>query len=132
MSAANIRKERLSIGLLRALVSACTLEKTTQGPVAFETLQRLYGEEVAKIQPLVDAADAKMSNAFQFVADVFESREMFVFLAEITTRATTTQFISHYGNEAFYKFNDQLEVDASRADLSNRISELAQLADDSD
>lgn len=132
MSAANIRKERLSIALLRALVSACTLEKTMQGPAAFETLQRLYGEEVAKIQPLVDAADAKMSNAFQFVADVFESREMLVFLAEITTRATTTQFISHYGNEAFYKYNDQLEVDASRADLSNRISELAQLADDSD
>lgn len=132
MSAANIRKERLAIALLRALVSACTLGKTTAGPAAFETLSGLYAEEVAKIAPLADAADAKMSNAFQFVADVFGSREMLVFLAEVTTRSATTQFISHYGNEAFYKFNDQLEVDASRADLSNRIEELAQLADDTD
>ena len=132
MSAANIRKERLSIALLRALVSACTLAKTTEGPAAFETLSGLYAEEVAKIQPLVDAADAKMSNAFQFVADVFGSREMLVFLAEITTRSATTQFISHYGNEAFYKFNDQLEVDASRADLAHRIEELDLLAEDTD
>ena len=132
MSAANIRKERLSIALLRALVSACTLEKTTEGPAAFETLQRLYSAEVAKIQPLVDAADAKMSNAFQFVADVFDSREMLVFLAEVTTRSATTQFISHYGNEAFYKYNDALEVDASRANLANRIEELSLLAEDTD
>ncbi len=130
MSPANIRKERLSIAFLRALVSACTLAKTTSGPEAFETLQDVYTQEVAKIQPLVDDADAKMSNAFQFVADVFESREMLVFLAEVTTRAATTQFISHYGNEAFYKYNDQLEVDASRTSLANRIEELELLADD--
>lgn len=130
MSAANIRKERLAIGFMRELVSACTLAKTGQGTEAFKTLQDAYMREVAKIQPLVDAADAKMSNAFQFVADVFDSREMLVFLAEVTTRQATTQFISHYGNEAFYKYNDQLEVDASRTDLANRISELTQLADD--
>ncbi len=130
MSAANIRKERLAIAFLRALVSSCTLAKTTEGPAAFKTLEGVYTQEVAKIKPLVADADAKMSNAFQFVADVFDSREMLVFLAEVTTRQATTQFISHYGNEAFYKYNDQLEVDASRTSLTNRINELAELSDD--
>ena len=130
MSAANIRKERLAIAFLRALVSSCTLAQTTEGPAAFETLQGVYTQEVEKIKPLVADADAKMSNAFQFVADVFDSREMLVFLAEVTTRQATTQFISHYGNEAFYKYNDQLEVDASRTSLTNRINELAELSDD--
>ena len=130
LSPTGIRKERLIIKMLRELVNQCTLAKTTEGPAAFETLSGLYKAEVAKIQPLATNADAKMSNAFQFVDDCFESREMLVFLVEVTTRQASTQFISHYGNEAFYKYNDQLEVDVSRANLEDRISELQNLADD--
>ncbi|MGN0072744.1 MAG: methyltransferase domain-containing protein [Coriobacteriales bacterium] len=124
MSAAGIRHQRLVIAKLRSLIGACTLERKTAGPEAFELLKALYKEDVDKIAPLVNDADAKMSNAFQFVADVFESREMLIFLAEVTTRQTTTQFISHYGNEAFYQFNDQLQVDASRSRLEERIGQL--------
>ena len=124
MSAAGIRHQRLVIAKLRSLIGACTLEHKTAGLEAFELLKALYKEDVDKIAPLVSDADAKMSNAFQFVADVFESREMLIFLAEVTTRQTTTQFISHYGNEAFYQFNDQLQVDASRTRLEERIGAL--------
>ena len=124
MSAAGIRHQRLVIAKVRSLIGACTLERATAGPDAFELLKRLYKEDVDKIAPLVEDADAKMSNAFQFVADVFDSREMLIFLAEITTRQATTQFISHYGNEAFYQYNDQLQVDASRSKLEERIGQL--------
>ena len=123
-SKAFVRKERLVIGKLRAFAAQCTAEKTPGGDTAFHTLERCYKAEVDKIKPLVDAANEKIDNAFDFVDDCFANREMLVFLAELTTRQTTTNFISHYGNEKYYAHNDELQVDQTRTSLSARIKGL--------
>lgn len=123
-SKAFVRKERFVIGKLRAFAAQCTAEKTPGGDTAFHTLERCYKAEVDKIKPLVDAANEKIDNAFDFVDDCFANREMLVFLAELTTRQTTTNFISHYGNEKYYAHNDELQVDQTRTSLSARIKGL--------
>ena len=103
------------------------LEKATEGDVAFHAIERAYKAEVSKISPLVDAAGERMSNAFDFIDETLSSREMLVFLAELTTRKPTTRFISHYGNEKYYEHNQELQVDAARMGLTERVSKLAEI-----
>ena len=119
------RKENLIIGKLKALVEQCRVEKTEAGPEAFATISTAYRAEVDRIDPLVKDADAKITNAFEFIEKVWKNaREMLVFVAELTTRQATTQFIAHYGNESYYAHNDELQVDAHRRNLSERVRAL--------
>ncbi len=122
------RKERLVIGSLKDIVSACALARTEEGPAAFETVNATYRELVESIQPLVDEADSSMTSAFRFIEGCYgNAREMLVFMAELSTRAATTQFIAHYGNDRYYAHNDELQVDASRKNLSDRVRELTEI-----
>ena len=126
-----IRSENLFIRKMRDIVNACTYEKTEAGSAAFETVNKAYRAEVDKISPAVDEAQSKMNNAFTFIEDSFgNNREMLVFLAELTTRTITTQFISHYGNEKYYAHNDELKVDEARKSLTARVRELSDLEEE--
>ncbi len=122
-----IRKERLVIDLLKGFSAQCSLEKATEGDVAFHVIERAYKAEVGKIKPLATTASGKMDCAFDFIDDCFGNREMLVFLAELTTRTSTTQFISHYGNEKYYEHNEELKVDAARMGLSERVTRLSEI-----
>lgn len=124
MTKQSIRKERLVIRKLKDYVAASTLARCTQGPAAFDVISREYKKDVAQIKPLVDAADVKLSNTFQFFDTCWGSRELLVLLAELTTRRTTTQFIARYGNDAYYSHNDKLSVDSNRISLEQHIGEL--------
>lgn len=123
-----VREERLVIDLLKGFAAQCMLEKATEGDVAFHAIERAYKAEVSKISPLVDAAGERMNNAFDFIDETLSSREMLVFLAELTTRKPTTRFISHYGNEKYYEHNQELQVDAARMGLTERVSKLAEVS----
>ena len=126
-----IRSENLFIRKMRDIVNACAYEKTEAGSAAFETVNKAYRAEVDKISPAVDEAQSKMNNAFTFIEDSFgNNREMLVFLAELTTRTITTQFISHYGNEKYYAHNDELKVDEARKGLTARVRELSDLEEE--
>lgn len=127
MTADAIRREKIVIAKLKEFAALCTTEKTREGDAAFHTLERAYKEEVAKLQPMVDAAGQKMTNAFEFVNNSFSSREMMVFLAELATRKTTTQYLAHYGNDAYYSFSEMLSVESSRMGLEERAAQLAEL-----
>ncbi len=122
-----IRKEHLVISQLRELASLCTLEGTEEGEEAFRTIEAAYKAKVAEIQPAADAANEKINAAFDFIDECFTSREMLVFMAEIATRKTTTQFIAHYGNTRYYEHNEQLQVDSARMGLAERAELLAEL-----
>lgn len=127
MTADAIRREKIVISKLKEFAALCTTEKTREGDAAFHTLERAYKQEVSKLQPMVDAVGKKMTNAFEFVNNSFSSREMMVFLAELATRKTTTQYLAHYGNDAYYSFNEMLSVESSRMGLEERATQLAEL-----
>lgn len=127
MSASAIRRARLVISSLKDFASFCNLERTHEGDAAFHTLERAYKEKVAQIKPAIEATDNKLTNAFAFIDECFGSREMLVFVAELATRKITTEYIAHYGNEAYFKHNDQLQVDSSRMGLEDRAAMLAAL-----
>ena len=119
------RRENLVLRKLREIMAACTLAGTEEGEEAFQTVNDVYRAEVSKIEPLVKDAERKMNNAFEFVEKAFGSkREMIVFVAELSTRATTTKYLAHYGNERYYAHNDELQVDETRKSLSDRVKDL--------
>ena len=123
-----VRRENLVVRTLRSIVNECELAGTMEGEAAFNTVNAAYRKQVDAIGPLVDEADAKMDNAFDFVETSWgNTREMLVFVAELTTRSSTTQFVAHYGNDKYYKHNDELQVDVTRTDLTTRIRELGEL-----
>ena len=126
-----VRSENLYIRKIRDVVDTCVAEHTEEGHAAFETVNRSYRAEVDKISPLVEETQKKVNNAFAFIEDSYgNNREMLVFMAELTTRATTTQFIAHYGNDAYYAHNDELKVDEVRKGLTERVRELSNLEEE--
>lgn len=119
------RRENLVIRKLREIMAACTLSGTQEGEAAFQTVNATYREEVEAIEPLVNDADRKMNNVFSFIEKAFgTTREMIVFVAELSTRSATTKYIAHYGNERYYAHNDELQVDETRKSLSDRVKDL--------
>ena len=123
-----VRRENLVVRRLRSIINECELAGTMEGETAFNTVNTAYRKQVDAIEPLVDEANAKMNNAFDFVETSWgNAREMLVFVAELTTRSATTQFVAHYGNDKYYKHNDELQVDVTRTDLTTRIRELGEL-----
>ena len=120
-----LRRENLVIRKLREIMAACTMAGTEQGPEAFDTVNVEYRKEVEKIEPQVADADRKMNNVFSFIERAFgSSREMVVFVAELSTRSATTKYIAHYGNDRYYSHNDELQVDETRKNLSERVKDL--------
>ena len=119
------RRENLVIRKLREIMAACTIAGTQEGEEAFNTVNEVYREEVAKIEPKVSDTDRKMNNVFSFIEKAFgTTREMIVFVAELSTRAATTKYIAHYGNDRYYMHNDELQVDETRKSLSDRVKDL--------
>ncbi|MBQ9953963.1 MAG: methyltransferase domain-containing protein [Eggerthellaceae bacterium] len=126
-AASYVRRERLILGKLKSLVNACELEGKLAGAEAFAVIEKAYKEEVAGLQPAAREASNKMNAAFDFVTECFGSREMLVFIAEVATRQTTTQFVARYGNDRYYSHSKNLKVDAARMGLAERAAMLEDL-----
>lgn len=121
-----VRRSLLVEEALHQMVSQCATQRTPAGAQAFETISSEYAKRVEGLQAQVADADAQMTNAFAFVEESFGTkREMLVFAAELTTRKATTRFVAHYGNDAYYKHNDALQVDDSRKRLSDKLAALS-------
>ncbi|MGI6221194.1 MAG: methyltransferase domain-containing protein [Coriobacteriales bacterium] len=121
----DLRIAKMTIERLRAFIARCDMLGAHAGQHAFDTLSEQYRSEVELINPGVEATQSQIDNAFEFLDAAYGSgREMLVFLAELTTRQTTTQFIAHYGSEGYYAHNSELQVDQNRTSLAERIKEL--------
>lgn len=131
VSQAFVRGEQLFIRKMRDIANACVAKRTEEGPEAFETVNATYRVEVDAIAPLVAQTQDEMKNAIEFVETCFgDNREMLMFLAELSTRTATAQFISHYGSDAYYKRNDELKVDDARERLTAHVREMGDIMDE--
>ncbi|MGI6216775.1 MAG: methyltransferase domain-containing protein [Coriobacteriales bacterium] len=120
-----IRHDRKVLDALKNFVAECEKQGKTSGPEAFAIINDCYRNVVDMVDPAIDSADSKMTNAFEFMDKAMgHGRESLVFLAELTTRQATTQFIARYGNDAYYSHNDELHVDSAVDELSKRATDL--------
>jgi hypothetical protein len=125
------RGESLFVRKMRDIAAACMQEGTESGPAAFETVNSVYHEQADSVEPLVKEVQEKIQHAIEFVEECFsDGREILVFLAELSTRTTTTQFVSKFGSDAYYKYNDKLKVDEARSNLAARVRDLDDIMDE--
>jgi ubiquinone/menaquinone biosynthesis C-methylase UbiE len=126
-SQGSIKQEKIVCETLRSMIANCNFEGKSAGEEAFSCIQVQYKKLVAALDPAIDAASAKIDAAFQFVDECFSGREMLVFMAELATRKSTTQFIARYGNDSYYKYNESMKVDSARMGLDARVQQLSEL-----
>ncbi len=125
------RGENLFFRKIRSIAGTCAVEHVDAGAAAFAVVNETYRKEVDAIEPLVEQAQKRMANAIKFVEECFGSgREMIMFLAELSTRTVTTQFISHFGSDAYYERSGELKVDEARENLSARVRDLTAIMDE--
>lgn len=129
LSTEESRRERLVIKLLRGLLAECTVQNVESGEQAFNVVQSAYQDEVGTIKPKANAVSGQIDSAFEFIDEVMNPREMLIFMAELTTRNATTQFLSHYGNKKYYEHNKALGIDEGRAELDERTERLVRNED---
>ena len=130
-SQALARSENLFIRKMRDIAKAAHAASVEEGPAAFEAVNVAYRTEVDAIEPFVKEGQRHMQNAIEFVEECFGTgRELLVFLAELSTRTVTTQFIAHFGSDAYYARNDELKVDETRKSLTARVRELSEIKEE--
>jgi len=118
---AQVRSERLAASRLRAYVAACEQVRTLQGEAAFSTVNAAYVADVQRMQEGVELAQVSLDNAFSFMERAFgDDREMTAFVAELTAKPSTAQFISRFGNDAYYAHN-AVAATPNRETLLDRI-----------
>ncbi len=126
-----VRAQNLFVRKMRDIAAACALAGTGEGPDAFQTVNATYRSEADSVEPMVKEAQVKIHNAIEFVEECFgRGREMLVFLAELSTRTTTAQFIAKFGSDAYYRRSDELKVDEARENLASRVRDLSDIMDE--
>ena len=122
---AQVRPERLAAARLRELAGLCAQERTVEGTAAFDTLQKHYAADVRRLREQVEAASEQIECAFGFLEETFgDDREIIAFVAELTGRTASSQFIGQFGSEAYYTHNASVLAGSGRCDLGKRIDAL--------
>ena len=125
------REENILFRKLRHIIAECEIRDCQSGPAAFSIVNEIYREDVDAIEPLVQQVQKNFDNTIKFVEECFgNGREMVMFLAELSTRTVTTQFISRFGSDSYYKWSGELKVDEARENLSRRVRNLAEIMDE--
>ncbi|WP_165054168.1 MULTISPECIES: ATP-binding protein [unclassified Adlercreutzia] len=123
-----VRGEKLFFRKIRGIAGACSAEGAESGSAAFAVVSQTYRKEVDAIGPLVEQSQKKLENGIKFVEECFgNGREMIMFLAELSTRNITTQFISYFGSDAYYARSGELKVDEARENLRTRVRDLTDI-----
>lgn len=120
-----VRPQRLAASRLREYLAACEQVRAFGGSAAFAVMGEHYEEDVRRLRESMQRSSLALDNAFAFVERAFaDDREMAVFVAELTARPATSQFISRFGSEAYYAHNGSAVVRGGRHNLLERIGEL--------
>ena len=124
-SDADVKHQRLAASQLRNYASACEQERTLEGAPAFEVVSARYASDTQALRERVSAASAMLDAAFSFVESTFaDDREMAAFVAELAAHRNTSQFISHFGNDAYYAHSCNATTATAQESLLERIGAL--------
>mgnify|MGYP004515048391 CR=1 FL=1 len=122
---ADMRPQRLAAARLRAYAGACEQKRTTEGEAAFSTITAHYTEDTQRLRSSADEANVLLDNAFAFIEEEFaDDREMAAFMAELTTRRETSQFVSRFGSETYYAHSGIAQAKDTQQALRERIEAL--------
>lgn len=113
------------IAFLDSLKSILLKQGFIKSEEAFEQMKEKFQLQVLRRQKIVEEAQEKLNNAFNYVEIVFgESQQMVIFITELTSNYYSYQFISEYGCEKYFKYNESLLFHENENKIINEINEL--------
>ncbi|MBQ7248645.1 MAG: ATPase, partial [Deltaproteobacteria bacterium] len=91
----------------------------------FKSIKRWFQTMTRQHTKAVDAAQAQLNAAFAFLEAAFGSgQEMVLFMTQLTANAHSLSFIETWGNEAYFRHNQELLVYDVRRKLTEEIDAL--------
>ena len=113
----SLQAERKLQSLYRETKKAgCHTEKE-----AFAVVKELFEKETAQQDKKIQEVGQRLTNAFLFMEKAFgEGQEMVIFVTQLTRNYYSMQFISEFGNEKYYQYNQSLLL-RERSQIQEKI-----------
>lgn len=97
-----------------------------KGEEAFGVIKKDFDGQVKKLKKLVTDAGKKVSNMFKFCESAFdEGQEMLIIVTELTLNPCTSEFISKYGCQEYFKHNKDLLVYDRQKEIEEELKLLS-------
>ncbi len=120
MSQRDVKIAQRLVALL--LDTQSKLSQTNDNGVA--TLKKIVEGYLKDNKKKADAIKKSFTRVFGFCDDVFDEREMVIFVTEITANFYTAQFIAHYGCDEYYRHNKNLLFYERQKDILAQLNEI--------
>ena len=103
-----------------SLVRCCTFTADMRNK-----LKAKYSGEVEKLKGQVQKASIELTSCFQFCEDVFgDGQEMLVLVTELTLNSYSATYISHYGCDAYYRHNKNLQFYERQKEINKLLDDV--------
>lgn len=91
----------------------------------FRIVREAFEELVSAFQKLTEDAGQMLTNVFDFCEKAFaDGDEMLLFVTELTAGYYSAWFIGHYGCDAYYLHNKELQFEDRQQELLKRVEEI--------
>lgn len=99
--------------------------KDLDGKKAFANVKADFDSRVKKLKEESESTKNKMNHALSFAGEVFEKgQEILVLVTEMTANANIVRFISKYGCDEYFKYNQELMFSDRAKAIEKQIDEL--------
>jgi hypothetical protein len=93
----------------------------------FGRVKKDYDSIVADMKKSAEEARTRLDNLFAFAEKVWgEGQEMVILVTELTIGLYSSRFISRYGCDAYYRYNDSLKLYERKLEILKKGEELWQ------
>ncbi|MBE6031853.1 MAG: AAA family ATPase [Clostridiales bacterium] len=119
------KKMQYVLHTLNDYITAMQMEKPADGKAAFALIKAHYDKLVADLRAQAKDISEQMDNLFAFVETVFGAgNEMLILVTELTVNYSCARFISHYGCDAYHKYNKKFQIHERQKELLAKLQDL--------
>ncbi len=120
------RTDRTGAGkLLKSLVDRVRQKNPSSGSKVYELLRSEISAENGVRKERVRRAGERLNNLFAFVEKTFgDNNEMLILVTELTSNFYASNFISHYGCDAYFRHNRDLMFYERQREINKDIAGL--------
>ena len=106
-------------------LKAAAVKEAVEDKANAQFIKESFNNRTKKLKRQSDICRNKMSNAFNFLEEVFPGgREMLIFVTELTMNYYSATFISKYGCDEYFKHNKELLFNDRRKEIMDELNNL--------
>lgn len=120
------KREREAFDLIEMLREAEEHYKNDSESKDLTFMRKAHERDKDDLKKAAEIVKRKFENVFSFFENAFggDSKEMLILLERLTQSGAASDFISHYGCDAYFKFNEQLLFFERQNELTRKIKEI--------